>query len=501
MYNIYKYIDLSLSRNELPKTKNNIKSRMGSLISLAFLVYCIIHIIKTIKNSKKNFSISFNEIFLDEIDNEQNITFGFKINNANISYEILDSNDKKIPENLIKLCDENLNEIKTDNIIINNYTCFINRKFRGSNTTNHLMKLHFFSKNNTFIKDEERIQLSIKFKEPIINHENYDNPFVFPKAIKEYNYFYDVGYITRYAKYIKIISYNTDDNSFPLLPKSIMIQSIFMEDMADSSKVKGKEYFDETLKLNQNKTEQIFIGTFRLVLSKKKDIFIREYPDLLTSIGGHLVTIYGIVGIIYIIFVRHIDNIRIYDYIKNEPYMKMLNTVINRENDRDRDFTNYNDEVCCCCCSCCFDYNENNQENNLIIHINNYNLEDITCVDKWHYFFYKISRYCCKKKPEKNKDSCCRTFLKCLCFIICLPFAVLYHLFCFCEGCTSENDNDNVNCITRCKNCFEGIFCCCKNDEKNKTLRRIDEYLEQHSDAVNYFELIANKENMKLNPQ
>ena len=99
MYNLYKYIDLSLSRNELPKTKNNIKSRMGSLISLAFLVYCIIHIIKTIKNSKKNFSISFNEIFLDEIDNEQNITFGFKINNANISYEILDSNDKKIPEN------------------------------------------------------------------------------------------------------------------------------------------------------------------------------------------------------------------------------------------------------------------------------------------------------------------------------------------------------------------------------------------------------------------
>ena len=180
-----------------------------------------------------------------------------------------------------------------------------------------------------------------------------------------------------------------------------MIQTTFMEDMADNSKVKGKEYFDETLKLNQNKTEQIFIGTFRLLLSKKKDIFIREYPDLLSSIGGHIITIYGIVGIIYFIVFRRIDNIRIYDYIKNEPYMKKLNTVINRENDRDRDFTNYNDEVCCCCCSCCFDYNENNQENNLIIHINNYNLEDITCVDKWHYFFIKYLDIAVKKAREK----------------------------------------------------------------------------------------------------
>ena len=160
---------------------------------------------------------------------------------------------------LTKICDENLNELKDVDIELNNYTFFVNKKFFISNSINHLIKLHFNFKNESFKKEGERYKLSIKFKEPIIKHENQE-PFIYLKNIKELNYFYDEGYITRYNKYIKLLKYETHKKlMIEFEPK--MSESQFLEDIDDSSKL------TETNKSN------IFIGSFRLSLSKKKKFF------------------------------------------------------------------------------------------------------------------------------------------------------------------------------------------------------------------------------------
>ena len=504
MTEFYKCVDLSLSRNDLPKSKNNTKSHLGALITLGFLIYSLKYIIETCLNYSKSYKIALYEIFLDTDDKEQIIEFGFKIPYDIIKYEILDQNNIIINETLLGKCDENLKEIKEGDIEGNYYICFINHKFFVSNNTNHLLKIHFFLKNITYIEEEERIKLSIKFREPIINHEEYD-PFIYPENINELNYFYDVQYITRYIKLIKIINYKTKKESEKEY-ESTMFVSKFLED------------FDDTSKVKENTTNE-FLGSFRLSLSKKKNIFIRSYPDIFSEIGGHLSTILTFVVVAYIIFIRFIDNIRLYNSIPREPYKKDLINLINQEESDDTE------EICCCCCSCC-DKQEKilEYDKNLNIINNEDEYYTITCENKWHYYFYKISRVCFKKKSNViSNESCCESCCECLTNCICNTLKLIYGsfcgLFCFCDGCgldliymlcccccikkDKNNQDDDYSYCEKCKLCLkivcEGIFCCCKNNnKKNKILRRIDEYLEEHSESKNYIELLVEQEKSKL---
>ena len=102
------------------------------------------------------------------------------------------------------------------------------------------------------------------------------------------------------------------------------------------------------------------------------------------------------------------------------------------------------------------------------------------------------------QKKDDSNESCCWIIL-----------GLIKSILCFCEGwgcdclcgffstffCCCKNEENY------CKNCgtfFTIIFCCCKSDdEKIKKLRRIDDYLEEHSDAENYLKLIINKEKSK----
>ena len=208
MSNIYQYFDLSFCRNDLPKSKPNTKSHFGTLISIGFGIYIIYYIISQILKIPKSYKISFHELFTDYNDNRQIITFGFKIPYDIIKYIIYDSNNITINDNKTKICDENLNILEDEELGINNYIFFVNETFFVSNSTNHLIKIHFIFTNESFLKEGNRYTLSIKFKEPIINHESYV-PFIYPENIKELNYFFDACYITRYNKYIKLLKYET----------------------------------------------------------------------------------------------------------------------------------------------------------------------------------------------------------------------------------------------------------------------------------------------------
>ena len=515
MSEFYKYIDASLSRNDLPKTKNFTKSHLGTLISFGFLITFLCVLIYTIINYPKSYQIAFHELFIEDKDKEPIITFGFRTSEENIINEIYDSNNQLLNNSILKICDENLNEIKNGSIDINNYSCFINHKFFVSNSTNHLIKFHLFFKNESYINDDDRIKFSIKFKEPTINHEK-KNPFIYPEEIKELDYFYDIGYTTRYNEYVKIINYETIKEIFLFFESRNQVESKFLEDYVDSSKLK------------ENKTNE-FLGSFRLSLSKKKEMFIRTYPDIIAKIGGYISIFFTIAGLVYFFLVRYIDNIRIYDSIKNDIHKKELSRLINRDDNDNNVLKEYDNEICCCCFECCICYNScyGKKEENAVL-INNiqneneidYNI-DIACEEKYHYFFYKLTRNCCKKKDEDKYDnnndninesccirckSCCKSCLEKMCKCIGFTLDSIFSVFCFCRECNLKNF---CKCLFSpcccfcfpdwCNLCKDIFLCCTNNNRSNKKLRRIDEYLEQHSDAENYFELIINKEKLKQN--
>ena len=160
---------------------------------------------------------------------------------------------------MIKVCDENLKEIKSNEINENNYTCIIDYPLKGSNLSNHIIKVHLKYRNNSNSKlllNNDRIPLYIKFKEPVIDHDNQNNPFLFDDEIIEYTYFYSLNFYNSYRKYIKIIDYITE--SFINIYYN---KAAYLEDYEDSSKSK----------INEDDTDDI-IGSLRLCLSKKKDI-------------------------------------------------------------------------------------------------------------------------------------------------------------------------------------------------------------------------------------
>ena len=242
-------------------------------------------------------------------------------------------------------------------------------------------------------------------------------------------------------------------------------------------------------------------------------MFFRTYPDVVAIIGGYISIIFTFAGIAYFVLVRYIDNIRIFDSIKDED-KKELSNLINKEDKENNVLEKYDNEICCCCCECCICYdccnsNEVKIEDSSLIKTD-YNVK-ISCEEKWHYYFYKLTRNCCKQKDNSNKGCCEKTID---CFV--LIFDALLSVIVFCGGCDTdtcskclgcdknkkENDNDNeYTCCEIICMILKGTCCCCMSDDANnkklKKLRRIDEYLEQYSDAENYLELIINKENKK----
>ena len=152
---------------------------------------------------------------------------------------------------------------------------------------------------------DNRIPFIIKFKEPVINH-SLDNPFDFSNNLQELRYFYDIYNTTTYRKYVKIIEYKT----YGIIFDEKILKSHYLEDYEDSSKT--IEDFYENM-----------IGSFRICLSKKKDIFERKYKnflELLSCIGG-FITILNMFFLIPLkLFVNSLDHLRLLNSIKKKKH-------------------------------------------------------------------------------------------------------------------------------------------------------------------------------------
>ena len=167
-------------------------------------------------------------------------------------------------------------------------------------------------------KDKE-FPLIIKFKEPVVNH-SLDNPFDFPNKLQELIDFYDKDNVTSYRKYAKIIEYKTY-SLFSLFDAKETIKSHYLEDYEDSSKT--IEEYNDTM-----------IGSFRICLSKKKDIFERRYKNLLelfSTIGGFIPILNFVFNIILNTFVNSLDHLRLLNSITKKKNIQNNNDNIPKD--------------------------------------------------------------------------------------------------------------------------------------------------------------------------
>jgi len=284
--------------------KKKMESDSRKIFILIYLLFFLIYLYYLSFSYKIQSKISFSQLFIQEEDYEQSMTFGFFLDynwTDKIIIELFDSDNNPIFNN--DTCDENINLLADNEVNLTQkrtFKCFINYKFKKSYTTNHQIKIHL-KKNNSEMQ-EQRIPLIIKFKEPVVNH-SLDNPFDFPNELQELIYFYDKDNVTSYRKYAKIIEYKTDS-----LFSEETIKSHYLEDYEDSSKT--IEDFNETM-----------IGSFRICLSKKKDIFERRYKgffELLSDIGGFITILNITFNILITTFVNSLDHLRLLNSIKNE---------------------------------------------------------------------------------------------------------------------------------------------------------------------------------------
>lgn len=382
--------DAFLSSSRIVKT-HKMESVSKRIFIFIYLLTFLIFLYFLLFSYKLQSKISFSQLFIQDEDYEQSMTFGFLIENNwtdKINIELFDSNNNPIFNN--DTCDENLNLLTNDEVNLTqnrSFKCFINYKFKKSYTTNHQIKIHI-KKNNSFNFNEfqgQRIALIIKFKEPIVNH-SLDNPFDFPSKLQELIYFYDKDNVTAYRKYAKIIEYKTY-SLFGLFDIKETIKSHYLEDYEDSSKT--IEEYNDTM-----------IGSFRICLSKKKDIFERRYKnilELMSTIGGFIPILNIVFNIILKIFVNSLDNLRLLNSIREKKNIQNNNVNI------PKDFWN-------------------EPEHN-IEQIDLTNISEFTDEDKKKFIFISMIKACKNNCNIKNII---------IGFIIILPTIAIFILSCFC---------------------------------------------------------------------
>ena len=147
-------------------------------------------------------------------------------------------------------------------------------------------------------------------REPNINHSNIENPLdIYDKdSINKFRCFFNTREITSYRRYLKLINYTTyggytsEDN---------VIDELYLDDYEDSRKINKKE----------NDTDENFLGSYRILLSKKIDIYERKFDDLLT-LGSKTLAYNGLIMMVFTILIKILvnpnDSIRIYEALKEK---------------------------------------------------------------------------------------------------------------------------------------------------------------------------------------
>ena len=184
--NIMPFADFLHSPTYFPITKQATKSYFG--IFLSFIMICILIglSIWEIQSFNDNYEISYSQGFIKRKQwSERNITFGFNVSEEwedEVSFELEDSKEDKIN---FKKCHDDLTESENGK---NN--CIINYSLNVDNNASHVLKIMLRLKKDPTEYGRDKIPFTLLIKEPIINHDNKDNPLE-SSAIERFTSFFN----------------------------------------------------------------------------------------------------------------------------------------------------------------------------------------------------------------------------------------------------------------------------------------------------------------------
>ena len=307
--------------------KKTTKSKCGYFLSVCFLLTFVILFYFVYLDSKKNPSVKYSQDFIRKrlLDGKK-VTLGFNVSDEwknDVIFTLYDSQNEQIN---FTTCNENLEE--SENFT---YYCIVNYSITSHLSSSHILKLHL-----NLIKKldkEEKIPFSISIREPIVKHTKYKNPLdIYDKdSINRFISFFQTNEVTSYRRYLKFINYITYGGCIHDDKKD---EAIYLDDYEDSRKTKTKE-------------EKNFLGSYRILLSKKIEIYEKKFNgkmNIISRVGGYYSFVFFCYSILIFIFVAPNDNIRIYeslkekkdlteliynDYVnKNEEYIKKILKVL-----------------------------------------------------------------------------------------------------------------------------------------------------------------------------
>ena len=279
-------------------------SKLGFILFILFLATFVI--LFNINNSQsiKNPSISYYQDFIRKKEFVgKKVTLGFNVSDEwkdQVIFTLYNQDDEIVK---LSICDENLEE--SENLT---YYCIINYSIQKNNLSSYSLKLHLNLTRK--VEKEVKVPFSISMREPNINHTNEKNPLdIFnEKSINKFRCFFNTKEITSYRRYLKLINYishggyNFDDKE---------IDELYLDDFEDSRKMKK----------NENSTDENFLGSYRILLSKKIDIYERKYDDFFTLVSK-VFSYYGLIMLVFTIlikiFVYPNDSLRIYEALEKE---------------------------------------------------------------------------------------------------------------------------------------------------------------------------------------
>ena len=231
----------------------------GVILFFTFIAIIIYFILHEFNCRKQNYSVSFSQEFIKRREwREKKITIGFNVSEEwknDVNIELYDSQNETIN---YTQCDDNLEESKNGT-----FFCIINYSITTNNQNDYILKFKLSLKN--YVETKNIIHFSVAMKEPFIEHHNLENPIIFDNddhdSVNKFRCFYSTDEITDYGKYLKLIDYSTKGG----FVDDTQINAIYLDDYLDSRKTRNDEDIGKIL------------GYYRIMVSKKIDVYKREY--------------------------------------------------------------------------------------------------------------------------------------------------------------------------------------------------------------------------------
>lgn len=307
--NILPFADFLHTPISFPLTKKATKSYFGIFLSFIMIMIFSYLCFTEIRDYKSNYTVSYSQEFIPrERWNGRNITFGFNVSenfSDKLNFSIEDSEGESLE---LDKCDENLNIINNTNEIKNStYYCITNYSLKINNLKDYALKINVFFANESFFEKKEYIPFSLAIREPKIQHNNFENPLDINNnsTINKFRCVFDTRDVSSFRRYLNLISYYSKGGFYN--DKSII--GSYLDDFEDSRK---KSHTEE---------DGLLIGTYRIIVSKKAEIYTRKYigiKDFFSKIGGYISLLMSIFSILCKILVNPNDNYRIFDYLKKK---------------------------------------------------------------------------------------------------------------------------------------------------------------------------------------